>query len=93
MPKGISRKINLQHYGGKPFETSDFWIEDENKSFEELNIELNSYIEKYITELPKQNSLFGDASVHSPVDKFKQQLDRSIYQPGVKNPPKSHPSL
>ena len=57
--KYISRKINLQHYGGNAYETADFYVEGDD--FETIKLELNQVIVSYISELKEQDKLFKSA--------------------------------
>ncbi len=61
MKKSITRKINLANLRLSKFESCDFMIEDENKSFKELEIELEEAIIAYIKRLPRQIAKFNKA--------------------------------
>ena len=66
MKKSISRKINLALYGGKTYEMADFMIEDENKSFADLQTELEEAIISFIKDIPVQSAKFQKAKEEQP---------------------------
>ena len=89
MKIGITRKINLQRYGGNQYESADFWIEQEFekefKDFEKNRIEmeanLNWWIEEYIKRLPQQMALFDKAKDEQPPFITQSELTKSIISP------------
>lgn len=66
MKRGISRKINLQRFGGAQYESLDVWIEDEEKSFAELKSEIDMEIVKIIKQIPQENLAFEQAKLSQP---------------------------
>jgi len=63
--KSITRKINLANYGGATYESCDFMIADEKKSFKELELELDQAIISFIKNLPRQMAMFSKAKDES----------------------------
>lgn len=61
MKRGISRKVNMSRYNGGQYESVDFWIEDEEKSFKDLREELQAEIEDYICNVPIEQAKFNKA--------------------------------
>lgn len=75
MKVSITRKINLQKYGGNQYESADFYMELDtiadadrlaSSDFTNLNGELEDWIVDYIKHLPKQMELFKNAIPPKP---------------------------
>ena len=66
MTIGISRKIQLERFGGQRYETMEVWLESETLNATQLAKELDQMIADYITTLPNRETLFTKAKEGQP---------------------------